>query len=61
MDKYKVLQERPKKIYRIKFCGTVDVTAHCELEAQAILEGLMLNEIPSHKIESVQELDEDEK
>lgn len=58
MEKYRVLQERPKKTYRIKVVGTVDIIAHCELEAQAILEGLVLNEIRDHDITSIRELGE---
>ena len=61
MDKYETLQERPKKIYRIKFTGTVDVVAHCELEALAIIEGITINDVSFRAVDSVRELDEDEK
>ncbi len=60
MDKYEVLQERPKKTFRIAFSGTAYITAHCELEAKAILQGITFNEIPFRAIDSIRELDEDE-
>lgn len=58
---YKVLQERPKKTYRIKFLGCVDVVGHCELEARAILESLTIGQIPFKDIEWIRELDDNEK
>ena len=60
MDKYEALQERPKKTYRMKITGMVDVIAHCELEARAILEGITMNEIPVREVECIRELDEHE-
>lgn len=61
MDKYEVLQERPKKIYRIKFSGCIDIVGHCELEACAVFESLALNQIPFKDIEWIHELDDNEK
>lgn len=61
MGKYEVLQERPKKVYRLKFSGCVDVIGHCELEAKAAFESLTLNQIPYKDIEWIRELDENEK
>lgn len=61
MSKYETLQERPKKTYRIKFTGCVDIIGHCELEAEAALESLTFGQIPFKEIEWIRELGETEK
>ena len=59
-EKWEVLEERPKKTYRIQFTGTVDVIAHCKLEALAAFEGLVMNEIPCVEVQWTREVEEGE-
>ena len=59
-EKWEVLKERPKKTYRIQFSGTVDVTAHCKLDALAAFDRLVMNEVPCFEIQWIREVEEGE-